>query len=75
MPDLSDKLKILPASSPLDMMEPDECCFRVLSKALASGALVQKTSWTHDKCGCEWNARQMADGSRFWYPVVQVWII
>jgi predicted 3-demethylubiquinone-9 3-methyltransferase (glyoxalase superfamily) len=73
--DLTEKLKSIPASSPLDMAEPDECCFRALSKALASGSLKQKTSWVHDKCGCEWQARTMADGSRFWYPVVQVWII
>lgn len=73
--DITEKLKSLPASSPLDMAEPDECCFRALSKALASGALVHKSEWTHEKCGCRWAARQMSDGSRYWYPIVEVWII
>ena len=69
--ELADKLKSL---NPLDMAEPDDCCGRAMSKALHSGSLKQKTEWTHEKCGCRWQARQMTDGSRHWYPVVEVWI-
>ncbi len=68
--ELAEKLKKLP----LDMAEPDPCCGKALGKVLASGALADKSEWTHEKCGCKWQARRMADGSRFWYPTVEVWI-
>ncbi len=70
--DLESKLKTL---QPLDIVDPDDCCGKALSKALASGALASKSEWTHEKCGCRWQARLMSDGSRHWYPVVEVWII
>lgn len=74
--DLIEKLKTSrPNLDSLDICEPDDCCGRALSKALQSGELAQKSEWTHEKCGCRWSARQMTDGSRFWYPVVEVWII
>ena len=66
------KLKTL---QPLDMAEPDPCCSKALNKALSSGSLNEKSKWIHEKCGCRWAARQMSDGSRYWYPVVEVWII
>ncbi len=69
--ELAEKLKKLP----LDMAEPDPCCGKALGKALASGALADNPEWTHEKCGCRRAARQMSDGSRYWYPVVEVWII
>jgi hypothetical protein len=72
--ELADKLKTL-NPSPLDMADPDECCGGALAKALRSGELARSSEWTHAKCGCRWAARQMGDGSRFWYPVVEVWII
>ncbi len=61
--------------SPLDLFENDECCGRALSNALASDALADKSEWVHTKCGCRWKVRKMEDGSRFWHPVVEVWII
>ncbi len=70
--ELAEKLKKLP----LDMADPDPCCGKALAKALQSGALADKPEWTHEKCGCRWKAEQMPpDGSRLWYPVVEVWIL
>ena len=69
--DLAEKLK----KPPLDMSEPDPCCGKALGKALQSGDLAKTDTWVHAKCGCFWKARQMSDGSRYWYPVVEVWII
>ncbi len=69
---LTEKLRQL---IPLDMAVEDECCGKALSKALHSGALAGKSEWTHEKCGCRWTARQMSDGSRYWYPVVEMWVI
>ena len=69
---IAEKLR---AISPLDLVEPDECCGKALAKSLQSGALRDKTIWHHEKCGCEWRARTMDDGSRYWYPIVQIWII
>ncbi len=69
--ELADKLKKL---NPLDMADPDPCCGKALSKALGSGSLNEKSEWTHEKCGCRWQARQMGDGSRHWHPVIEVWI-
>ncbi len=60
---------------PLDMAESDPCCEKALAKALQSASLNEKTEWTHEKCGCRWTARTMDDGSRYWYPIVELWII
>ena len=60
---------------PLDIQENDECCGKALAKALQSGALASTDTWVHAKCGCIWKARMMEDGSRYWYPVVEMWVI
>ncbi len=70
--ELTDKLKSL---IPLDLAEPDPCCSKAIFKALLSGELRNTTTWVHAKCGCIWRARVLEDGSRYWYPVVEVWII
>ncbi len=57
------------------MAEPDSCCGKALHKAMFAAELRNKTEWTHEKCGCKWQARIMSDGSRYWYPIVEVWII
>ncbi len=61
--------------TPLNIVEEDDCCADPLWKVIASGKLDGKDTWTHGKCGCEWRAREMTGGGKFWYPVVQVWII
>jgi hypothetical protein len=55
--------------SSLNLAEPDPCCGKALSKALASGALDRTDFWTHDKCGCEWRAEAVG-GVRYWIPIV-----
>ncbi len=61
--------------APLDLAEVDSCCGKALAKALQSGALADKAEWMHEKCGCRWTARQMSDGSKYWYPIVEIWIL
>ncbi len=73
--ELTENLKKLPPIyERLDIFESDDCCGKALSKALASVTLAEKTEWTHEKCGCRWRVQKMHDGSRYWYPVVEVWI-
>ena len=63
----------IPTKPPLNAYQPDECCGKALGKALHSGVLDNKTSWVHEKCGCEW----VCSGSeiRVWSPKSEIWII
>ena len=38
--------------------EPDDCCGRLIGKALAAGALDTATSWECPKCGMEWKPEE-----------------
>jgi len=54
---------------PLHFAEPDDCCGVSLFRAIASGRLDAKESWTHKKCGAEWRSTLRADGTILWTPV------
>jgi hypothetical protein len=51
----------------LNSYEPDECCGDRISKALRSGALENKDSWTCPKCGMEWTPHSMGRINH-WFP-------
>lgn len=63
---------------PLNTHEPDACCGKALSKALASGVLDDTTMWTHEQCGLDWKVQIIAGEEtevRHWSPhvLIEVW--
>lgn len=62
----------------LNTYAEDNCCGRALAKALSSGALDDKTKWTHEKCGLDWRVEIIAGEEtevRHWspHPLIEVW--
>lgn len=58
-------------SPTLQTYEPDDCCGKPLSKALASGALNAAREWTCPKCGTKWVVCDRHP-LRHWEPSVDV---
>jgi len=53
------------ARSKLQTYEPDDCC--PIAKAIESGRLDDKDSWTCPKCGMEWKC-EIGEAIRHWSP-------